>query len=151
MIAYVESSALARLALRQTGYEQLRKNLQHMDQQVCHVIGYVELRSAAARMIKRDRMIDSHSAELLRSAEEVWAATTVQPIGDAQIRRAAGLCELYPLRAYDALHLAAAESLMRIVNSKNMRWFGFDEMQNKAAVAMGLRDGMVGGCQEFCV
>ena len=46
-------------------------------------------------------------------------------------------------RAYDALHLAAAEALMRIVSSKHMRWFGFDEMQNKAAVAIGLRDGMV--------
>jgi uncharacterized protein len=143
LIAYVESSALARLALRQSGFAQLRDSLNRMEQQVCHVIGYVELRSAATRMIKRDRMIESHSAELLRSTEEVWAATTTQPIDDAQIRRAAGLCELYQLRAYDALHLAAAESLMRVVGSKNIRWFGFDEMQNKAAVAIGLRDGMV--------
>jgi uncharacterized protein len=143
LIAYVESSALARLALRQTGYEQLRRNLKHMEQQVSHVLGYVELRSAAARMIKRDCMTDPHRAELLRSAEEVWAATIAQTFDDAQIRRAAGLCELYQLRAYDALHLAAAEALMRIVSSKHMRWFGFDEMQNKAAVAIGLRDGMV--------
>lgn len=143
MIAYVESSALARLALRQSGYEQLRRNLKHMDQQVCHVIGYVELRSATARMIKRDRLTEPQSVELLRSAEEVWAATTVQPIDDAQIARAAGLCERYQLRAYDALHLAAAEALMRIVSSKHMRWFGFDEMQNRAAVAIGLRDGML--------
>ena len=143
MIAYVESSALARLALRQSGFAQLRDSLNRMEQQVCHVIGYVELRSATARMIKRDRMTGPHSAELLRSAEEVWAATTAQPIDDAQIRRAAGLCELYQLRAYDALHLAAAESLMRIVSSKHIRWFGFDEMQNKAAVAIGLRDGML--------
>ena len=60
----------------------------------------------------------------------------------AAIARAAGLCERYQLRAYDALHLAAAEALMRIVSSKHMRWFGFDEMQNQAAVAIGLRDGM---------
>ena len=143
MIAYVESSALARLALRQSGFAQLRNSLGRMDQQVCHVIGYVELRSAAARMIKRNSITESHRAELLRSAEEVWAATTIQQIDEAQIRRAAGLCELYQLRAYDALHLAAAEALMRVVSSKNMRWFGFDEMQNKAAVAIGLRDGMV--------
>lgn len=143
MIAYVESSALARLALRQPGFEQLKQNLTRADEQYCHVIGYVELRSAAARMIKRNGMTSSQSAELLESAEAVWAATTSQTIDDAQIQRAAGLCERYQLRAYDALHLAAAEQLMRIVSSKHMRWFGFDEMQNKAAVAIGLLDGMV--------
>jgi predicted nucleic acid-binding protein len=94
-------------------------------------------------MIKRDRLTVPQRVELLRSAEEVWAATTIQPIDDAQIARAAGLCERYQLRAYDALHLAAAEALMRILSSKHMRWFGFDEGQNKAAVALGLRDGMV--------
>ena len=83
-------------------------------------------------------------AEALREAIDiVWADTHVIRLDDAQIARAAGLCELYQLRAYDALHLAAAESLMRIVSSKHMRWFGFDEMQNKAAVAIGLRDGML--------
>lgn len=141
MIAYVESSALTRLALNEPGAEKLKARLDKMDEQHCHQIGYIEIRSGLSRTLLRR---PGQDAEALREAIDiVWAETHVIRLDDAQIRRAAGLCELYQLRAYDALHLAAAESLMRIVSSKHMRWFGFDEMQNKAAVAIGLRDGML--------
>jgi uncharacterized protein len=143
LIAYVDSSALARIVLRQPGFEQLQAKLIHVNQQYCHQIGYVELRSAAARLVKRDRLDATQQASLLHSTAEIWAATTVQSIDDLQIQRAAELCERYQLRACDALHLVAAEALMHIVSSKYMRWFGFDEMQNRAAVAIGLKDGMV--------
>ena len=141
MIAYVESSALTRLALNEPGAAKLKVRLDKMDEQHCHQIGYIEIRSGLSRTLLRR---PGQDAEALREAIDiVWADTHVIRLDDAQIARAAGLCELYQLRAYDALHLAAAESLMRIVSSKHIRWFGFDEMQNKAAVAIGLRDGML--------
>ena len=140
MIAYVESSALTRLALNEPGAAKLKARLDKMDEQHCHQIGYIEIRSGLSRTLLRH---PGQDAEALREAIDiVWADTHVIKLDDAQIARAAGLCERYQLRAYDALHLAAAEALMRIVSSKHMRWFGFDEMQNKAAVAIGLRDGM---------
>ncbi len=141
MIAYIESSALIRLALNEPGAAKLRAQLERVDEQHCHQIGYIEMRSGLSRTLLRSPKQD---ASALRDAVDlIWAHTNVIAIDDAQTQRAAGLCERYQLRAYDALHLAAAESLMRIVSSKHMRWFGFDEMQNKAAVAIGLIDGMV--------
>lgn len=143
MIAYVESSGLAMMALRQAGHLELQTRLLAFDEQVCQAVGIIELSSAAARWIRRTQPTPQYAQSVRESIEEIWRTTTKHAIDDAQIQRAAGLCERYQLRAYDALHLAAAESLMRIVSSKHMRWFGFDEMQNKAAVAIGLRDGMV--------
>lgn len=141
MIAYIESSALIRLTLNEPGAAKLMAQLANIDNRYCHQIGYIEMRSGMSRTLLRR---PGQDADALREGVDlVWAETNVIQIDDAQIQRAAGLCERYQLRAYDALHLAAAESLMRIVSSKHMRWFGFDEMQNKAAVAMGLRDGML--------
>ena len=141
MIAYIESSALIRLALNEPGATKLMAQLANIDKRYCHQIGYIEMRSGMSRTLLRR---PGQDADALRDAvDSIWAETNVIKIDDAQIARAAGLCERYQLRAYDALHLAAAEALMRIVSSKHMRWFGFDEMQNKAAVAIGLRDGMV--------
>ena len=141
MIAYIESSALIRLTLNEPGAAKLMAQLANIDKRYCHQIGYIEMRSGMSRTLLRR---PGQDADALREGVDlVWAETNVIQIDDAQIQRAAGLCERYQLRAYDALHLAAAESLMRIVSSKHMRWFGFDEMQNKAAVAIGLRDGMV--------
>ena len=141
MIAYIESSALIRLALNEPGATKLMAQLANIDKRYCHQIGYIEMCSGMSRTLLRR---PGQDADALRDAvDSIWAETNVIKIDDAQIARAAGLCERYQLRAYDALHLAAAEALMRIVSSKHMRWFGFDEMQNKAAVAIGLRDGMV--------
>ena len=141
MIAYIESSALICLALNEPGATKLTAQLANIDKRYCHQIGYIEMRSGMSRTLLRR---PGQDADALRDAvDSIWAETNVIKIDDAQIARAAGLCERYQLRAYDALHLAAAEALMRIVSSKHMRWFGFDEMQNKAAVAIGLRDGMV--------
>ena len=141
MIAYIESSALIRLALNEPGATKLTAQLANIDKRYCHQIGYIEMRSGMSRTLLRR---PGQDADALRGGVDlVWAETNVIQIDDAQIQRAAGLCERYQLRAYDALHLAAAEALMRIVSSKHMRWFCFDEMQNKAAVAIGLRDGMV--------
>ena len=141
MIAYIESSALIRLALDEPGAANLKAQLANIDKRYCHQIGCIEMRSGMSRTLLRSPKQD---ANILRDAvDRIWAETNVIAIDDAQIQRAAGLCERYQLRAYDALHLAAAESLMRVVSSKHMRWFGFDELQNKAAVALGLRDGML--------
>ena len=137
----MESSALIRLALNEPGAAKLKAQLANIDKRYCHQIGYIEMRSGMSRTLLRR---PGQDADALRDAVDlVWAETNTIQIDDSQIQRAAGLCERYHLRAYDALHLAAAEALMRIVSSKHMRWFGFDEMQNKAAVAMGLRDGML--------
>ena len=141
MIAYMESSALIRLALNEPGAAKLKAQLANIDKRYCHQIGYIEMRSGMSRTLLRRPGQDA--VALRDGVDLVWAETNVIQIDDSQIQRAAGLCERCQLRAYDALHLAAAEALMRIVSSKHMRWFGFDEMQNKAAVAIGLRDGML--------
>lgn len=141
MIAYFESSALALLALKQPGHDELRVRWLSHEEHVCHVIGIVELRSAAARWMRRAQATSAQAREVTDSIQHLWRLTTKHPLDDAQIQRAAGLCENYQLRAYDALHLAAAEALMRIVGSQNLRWFGFDQQQNQVAKAIGLRLG----------
>lgn len=144
MIAYVESSALAKLSLAEPGAALLRGRLTPVQHQYCHALGYVELHSAASRLAIREKLTGKQAEQLRASVEQVWSMTTVMPLELAQISRAAGLCKRYQLRAYDAMHLAAAEALMREIGTKNLLWFGFDAAQNAAALALGLRDGMAG-------
>jgi predicted nucleic acid-binding protein len=58
-------------------------------------------------------------------------------IAVAMVRRAADLCELYALRAYDGVQLALAESLQTNVASR-VRLASSDEALNRGASALGM-------------
>lgn len=142
MKAYLDSSALVLLALRQPGHEQLRRRLGDRVF-ICHAFGYVEMRSAHWRTTKFNALSATHAAENLAAVESLWQTVNVIEIDAETIRRAGGLSDLHQLRAYDAVHLAAAESLQRDIGKKFLRWFCLDAQLNQAAAAIGLVDGLI--------
>ena len=141
MIAYLDSSALVRLALREPGFDALQARLTACESRACHAFGYVELRSAAWRAVRFGSI--RISAEMVNDAvEQAWSPIQVIELDSATIRRAGAMAERHQLRAFDAVHLAAAESLQRDVGKKFLRWFCFDAQLNQAAAAIGLVDGL---------
>lgn len=142
MKAYLDSSALATLALRQPGYKILDEKLRG-GALVCHTFGYVELRSAHWRTAKHNGSNDLVITQSLQAVEDLWRDVNLIELDHATIRRAGALAQMHQLRAYDAVHLAAAESLQRDVGKKFLRWFCLDAQLNQAAVAIGLADGLI--------
>lgn len=72
------------------------------------LVAYVEARAAFAR---RRRLGDLSAAEhrrIVADFESDWARYWVVPATETLIREAADLADRYPLRGYDAVHLAAA-------------------------------------------
>jgi len=140
--AYLDSSALAVLVLKQANQIELAKRLSAMRKLNCHAFGYVELRSAHWRTTKFNALNADDAAENLEALEQLWRDVNLIELDPATIRRAGALSEMHQLRAFDAVHLAAAESLQRDVSKKFLRWFCFDAQLNRAAAAIGLVNGM---------
>ena len=142
MNANLDSSALAVLALKQSGHIELAQRLSAMRELNCHAFGYVELRLAHWRSTKFNALNANDAAKNLEAVEQLWRDVNLIELDPATIRRAGALSQLHQLRAYDAVHLAAAESLQRDVGKKFLRWFCFDAQLNQAAAAIGLVDGL---------
>jgi uncharacterized protein len=141
LIAYLDSSALAQILLQEQGVELLDQRLKLFTDLACHELGYVEMRSAAWRFLALPHKKVSASS-LRQALETLWDRIEIIQIDSQTIRRAGALAEMHQLRAFDAVHLAAAESLQRDVGRKFMRWISLDKALNRAASAIGLVDGM---------
>jgi predicted nucleic acid-binding protein len=59
-------------------------------------------------------------------------------VDNGLIRRASELIDRFALRAYDSVHLAAAESLLGGIDAANLRFMTFDASLNRAAAELGM-------------
>jgi uncharacterized protein len=109
LILYLDTSALVKAYVDETGSDIVLQHLQATDIAVTHEIAYVEARSAYARLA-RDQYLTSAEHDLVKQAFAAdWARYAVVGSDAELLRRAADLAEALSLRAYDAVHLAAAE------------------------------------------
>jgi uncharacterized protein len=81
------------------------------DRRVSARVLYAEARSALAAADRAGRVAGRDRAPLRRLLERLWAAVVRIEVDEALVRRAGDLAEDYALRAYDAIHLAAADSV----------------------------------------
>jgi predicted nucleic acid-binding protein len=71
-------------------------------------VAYVETNSALARMRKGNRLSAAQLRATLAALDALWATLYVHTVTDRVIQTAAQATLDHALRAYDALHLAAA-------------------------------------------
>lgn len=138
MIAYCDTSALAALALDEPGAAGVRAALAATRRVACCEIGLVELRAAVARAVGAGRLSSAQAAEAAECWRTLWSTVTPIGVGTNLIRRAGALAESHALRAYDAVHLAAAESLVIALGRRRVRWVCLDRRLDVAAKAAGL-------------
>ncbi len=123
MVAYLDSSAIVKLVVREGESASLRKYLR------AHPIRIV---SALAR-VEVARAVRPHGGEAQARAAEVLAGLVQIAIDDAVLARAAGL-EAMPLRSHDAIHVATA---LQLGNDLTVL-VTYDERMRAAAAASGL-------------
>jgi uncharacterized protein len=71
-------------------------------------VAYVEATSALARMRRGNRLSAAQLRAALKALDALWATLYVHAVTDKVIQTAAQAALDHALRAYDALHLAAA-------------------------------------------
>jgi predicted nucleic acid-binding protein len=138
VIAYCDTSALAALALDEAGAARVRTALEPVRRVACSEIGIVELRAAVARAVHAGRLSAAQADDAQGRWRAIWARVTPIAVTTALVQRASVLAESRALRAYGAVHLASAESLVIEIGRKRVRWVCLDRKLDEAAVALGL-------------
>lgn len=124
--AYVDSSALVKLAHEEPESNDLRSALKTYDRFTTSVVGRIELERALRR--RRDPVDASMAAHRLLPKLDLI------PL-DAPIARAAGEMEPSGLRALDAIHLAT----VRALDDPQVALVSYDRRLNEAARSQGIR------------
>jgi predicted nucleic acid-binding protein len=138
LILYLDTSALVKLYVEEQGSGQVRHAIENAERVVTHGIAYVEARAAFRR-----RATDAPDADTLqrwrRDFEADWPKLDVVGAVQTLLHRAGELADLLSLRAYDAVHLAAAEALHHKLGASHALVFAvFDKRLALAAQSLGL-------------
>ena len=148
---YLDSSALIKHYIKERGTDAIeskfREEEKYQRTAFTSVIAYAEVQAAFARR-RRDRLLSF--AETSRVQDEFvsdWAVTLNQvELGAGVLLFIRGLVEEFPLRGFDAIHLASAlwlRDALRIGRnlaqaSNTLEFVSSDRQLNKAASQLGM-------------
>lgn len=108
MIAYFDTSAIVPLLIDEIGTDAAGDIWDRADRLVSVRLAHVETRAALAQAVRIRRISPQHLRSSVRELEGLLAQVDVIDVDDDLIRQAGDLAEGQGLRAYDAVHLAAA-------------------------------------------
>ncbi len=137
MILYLDTSALVKVYFTETDSEQISALLAQAETAASHVIAYVETRAALARLHREEFFDEQQFGEIKIEFSADWENYLQVETSFELLNRASELAELFALRAYDSVHLAAAESLA-VQSGKKLLFACFDRKLNQAAASLGL-------------
>jgi uncharacterized protein len=101
---------LVKLLVPETGSDEAHAAYAKASSILCVSIGYVEATSALARMRRGERVTSGQLREKQEILEHLWRSASVHAMSQVLIDSAAQVGREDALRAYDAVHLAAAVS-----------------------------------------
>ncbi|MCP9448346.1 MAG: type II toxin-antitoxin system VapC family toxin [Nitrospira sp.] len=134
MILYCDTSALVKLYVEESGSSRVRHWIDAADVVGIAAIGYVEAKAAFARAVHSGRVIRRMYRRMVEDFEADWSRYLVVELHEPVLRYAGRLAERHRLRAYDAVHLAAALQIQAHV-PEGITFLGFDDELNRAAKA----------------
>ncbi|MDE2154980.1 MAG: type II toxin-antitoxin system VapC family toxin [Xanthomonadaceae bacterium] len=140
MIAYLDTSALARLYLPEAGRQAVVDMVGREDVTPCsHLVAYAEMSAALGKAERMERISSADLRMAWGQFQSDWKSITRVGVDEALVRRAAGLARQFGLRAYDSVHLAAAERILFAAGGSDFVFMGFDARLNAAADALGMK------------
>lgn len=111
MIAYLDTSALVKLVLDEPGSAVADEVWERADFSFCARVAQVELHAAIAGAARFNRIRDQEISAAFGDAEEVLRQCQLIEVDHDLANSAVRIVYEHPLAGYDAVHLAAAESL----------------------------------------
>jgi uncharacterized protein len=136
VILYLDTSALVKLFVQEAHSEAVRTAAAG-SVVATHLLAYAEACSAFARLA--EERPDASLFRRLRAALDAhWAEWEIVQVEEPLVRRAGEFCARYRLRAYDSVHLAAAERVRSASGGHaDFRFGAFDQNLTRAARSLG--------------
>lgn len=138
MIAYFDTSAVIPLIVEEDGSERAGRLWDAADRVVSVRLVYPQARAALAAARRARRLTESALRRATTDLETVVGQLDIVELSEGLARRAGELAELQGLRGYDAVHLAAAET---VADAELVLVAGDTELLG-AAGRMGLATGL---------
>ncbi len=108
MIAYFDTSAIVPLLVEEAGTPRCEEQWSTADRVVSIRLVEVEARAALAHAARLDRLTTPQLRQATASLETLLAHLDFVEVSPELVARAGDIAESHALRAYDAVHLAAA-------------------------------------------
>lgn len=134
MIAFLDTSAYAKLVLAEDGTAVVREVWAAADHLVVSSFLYVEMRATLAAALRARRLDDLAYERVLGDFEANYERCARVPLGVPLIRRAGEVAARYALRAADAVQLASALAVMD-TETVFVTW---DKRLHSAAIQAGM-------------
>ncbi len=140
MIAYFDTSAIVPLLIAESGTRTAGDIWDRADRLVSVRLAHVEARAALAQAARLRRISPQHLRSSVRELGDLFDQVDVIEADEDLIREAGDLAEAQGLRAYDAVHLAAA----RRVADGDLVVVAGDRALLAAAEALGMAIAVIG-------
>jgi len=137
MIAYLDTSALVKLYVKETGSAAVRAACDRSEALATSRLSYVEAHAAAARRAREGDLSQKATARFAENLERDWQDYAIVEVSEVVCRLAVELAGRHPLRAADALQLASA-LFLRESARQSILFLCFDERLVAAAKEEGL-------------
>jgi predicted nucleic acid-binding protein len=110
-LIYLDTSALIKRYIWESGSEQIRGMFREKAFIVTSKIAYAEVYAAFTRRRREGDLTPIQYSRICRLFEHEWPAYLIVEVHDEILHLSRDLIKKYPLRGFDALHLASAKSI----------------------------------------
>lgn len=135
---YLDTSALIKRYIWESGSEQVRQLFRHNVIIITSKIAYAEIYAAFTRRMRKGHLARVRYGQICRLFELEWPAYLIVEVHDEVLHLSRDLIKKYPLRGFDALHLASAKSLRQHLKTP-ITLGGADQRLLESAKAEGFK------------
>ena len=137
MILYLDTSALVKLYIQEPGSKEVREQVAAARIVSTSRVSYVEARAGIARKFREGELTEGERRRIVRDLEEDWKNYFIVEVSESVAKLGGALTDRYPLRGFDAIHLASA-LLLKNRTRVDVSFSCFDKKLREAAKAEGL-------------
>jgi predicted nucleic acid-binding protein len=140
MIAYLDTSCLVKIYVREIGTELVHNKIEQSEFIFTSIIAYPETRAALARRNREGVFKISEYKSILKSFERDWKEMSVLIINEDITKLAGHLAEKYALRGLNSVHLASAVFIKKRFQEDEVIFLCSDQKLNFAAYKEGFHE-----------
>lgn len=137
MILYLDTSALVKLYVEEHGSAAVKEEVNAAQIVSTSRVAYVEARAGFARKFRQRELTRKEYSQVVKDFKRDWKDYFIVEVSEDVVELGGELAERYPLRGFDAIHLASA-LLLKSRTRSTVSFSCFDERLKKAAQAEGL-------------
>jgi predicted nucleic acid-binding protein len=137
MILYLDTSALVKLYVRESGSAEVASGVSEAKAVAVSAVAYAETRATFARLLREGKTTREWHAARLTAFNGDWERCMRVDLAPEIVRSAGDIAEIYALRGFDAIHLASALWLRDRAGAA-FRFMAFDNRLADAARSAGL-------------